>query len=185
MNTLLLNKKKKTLKCKKIRTASQRDISPHVGCLSKILISFDQMLRTLQFKGLQTITQSRRDPRVHQSSHLIIASSCFLFLWSQPASCFLVTSLPPVQTLGQNNTATALEATRKTDGNVHTPLTISHAICQIRQSNGTLLIAVPDLFFFFLLCTFARNNKITSENSRLERHRSSGKCDRRLIIADR
>lgn len=43
---------------------------------------------SVRFKGRQT--QNRRNPRELQSSHFIWASSCFLFLWSQPGSCFLV-----------------------------------------------------------------------------------------------
>lgn len=57
--------------------------STALPCTSTLLSPPSITFNALQFKGLQR-------PTMHQRSHLIIASSCFLFLWSRPDSCFLV-----------------------------------------------------------------------------------------------
>lgn len=81
-------------------------------------------LALITFNTLQSFKLQR--PTMHQRSHLIIASSCFLFFWSRPDSCFLVLPVSHLsflpQTLSQNNKAVVQEATsrmeREADGGI-------------------------------------------------------------------
>lgn len=73
-------------------------------------------LLSLITTGLQTINQNRRNPREHQNSHFIWASSCFLFLWSQPGSCFLVLPVSHLSFLSKHFARTIQPRLKKQPG---------------------------------------------------------------------
>lgn len=152
--------------------------------LNTTLSDFNQTLWTLwcsknyNYSKREKFQGASMQPSYHQF-FLLPVFEVWLWLLFPGPPC--VTSLFPVQTLGQNNTAMSQEATgrtnTKTDGKMHPPFSNKTFHTQFLASPTKWIILNYSLLVEFYCAALPKQNKTKkkpSERTRLERHRSSG-----------